>query len=1082
MGVLADRIGGGGQTQTRPSGGGSRPLTLSERLSGAGPGRVRVGEETLPTKELASRIAQLRAAGHVEDAEKFQRAFQDSIPDADLQAAGLSKIKAPSPSLLDRAGSLVGSALGVLDRPSQAVLRGVQAVKTGDNPLAEAFGGIAGRGDRVEVEDVLGNVQGGALGKFVAQTLTDPLTYLTFGAAPATRAGLRAIGRQFGDDVAESVARRGLRALSADQTAELARLVPEKTLQSLQRGARGGVKLGQSTLIGGEALRSPLRRARILDQGTRGSLRLGRAGTPQRTLQSALRGNRFVGGVGSRLRTREDIARTFGRTKADEVGLLTGRFRARVGSADEQAIDRINAARKAIPSKKRPEALKRVRDALEGRTPTRDIRRLREAGEDETADLLQEVHRTMVESRRARRLAGLDPDTRIGALPVELSTAARQAVARSPRARKQVEQLLARPEAGRAPLFDLSEAARAGRGPLQPELGDIGLTPPGGRAPALPSPDRTLEDLAKTLKKEVRELNDLDIEAILEMDPTRLAAGEALRANRAIEVDNLVDEAAEAILDPATGEPLLIPANREGAEELADELLLEKVTFGHREVYAPAEMLPELKRLGAAVFGREAPDAFGRFLDEYQRMWKGLATVPIVFGPAFHARNMLGNVFNNWLAGGIKAADYQLAAKLQRGYHQAQKIMQDPNFQRRLTAAGDDAGTIARGVAPSGPVRTLEDALKEVELLDDAERTMILEALEDGALTSGFISTDLVEEVLGRPDATTRLGQAKQQLTDPQKSLVIRHGAKLGELVENNARLAHYTAKRAQLGSRSEAMLSLKQALFDYQDLTQFERNVLRRIIPFYTFMRKNTPYQFQKLATEPRKALAAIRIQEVPGDREGAQGLALPSFMLEEGNVPLAAGLGGVLGGTPDQPVLAGLDLPVESAFESVEPFVRMGARLPGINRLPGAESLQGDLQQTAQDIVGLPGGGGTEILRTLVEQASGRDLFTGGPAKKPTTFQLAQDLIPIVAQGKGAVTGTIDSDTRLQTILNRLTGVDITQATERRQLGEILDRIRQVEGAVDDLPTITELREQGLLPARGGSTARKREPLFKF
>jgi hypothetical protein len=43
---------------------------------------------------------------------------------------------------------------------------------------------------------------------------------------------------------------------------------------------------------------------------------------------------------------------------------------------------------------------------------------------------------------------------------------------------------------------------------------------------------------------------------------------------------------------------------------------------------------------------------------------------------------------------------------------------------------------------------------------------------------------------------------------------------------------------------------------FDYSDLTPFERNVMKNVIPFYTFMRNNLPYQVQMALTQPNKVL----------------------------------------------------------------------------------------------------------------------------------------------------------------------------------------------------------------------------------
>ena len=40
--------------------------------------------------------------------------------------------------------------------------------------------------------------------------------------------------------------------------------------------------------------------------------------------------------------------------------------------------------------------------------------------------------------------------------------------------------------------------------------------------------------------------------------------------------------------------------------------------------------------------------------------------------------------------------------------------------------------------------------------------------------------------------------------------------------------------------------------LFDYSDLTRFETNIMRRIMPFYTFPRKALPRVAEAMATRP--------------------------------------------------------------------------------------------------------------------------------------------------------------------------------------------------------------------------------------
>lgn len=58
-----------------------------------------------------------------------------------------------------------------------------------------------------------------------------------------------------------------------------------------------------------------------------------------------------------------------------------------------------------------------------------------------------------------------------------------------------------------------------------------------------------------------------------------------------------------------------------------------------------------------------------------------------------------------------------------------------------------------------------------------------------------------------------------------------------------------------------------KQFLFDYGNLTNFERNVMRRVLPFYTFTRKNLELQARALITTPGRIAAEVHAATTLGE-----------------------------------------------------------------------------------------------------------------------------------------------------------------------------------------------------------------------
>ena len=64
--------------------------------------------------------------------------------------------------------------------------------------------------------------------------------------------------------------------------------------------------------------------------------------------------------------------------------------------------------------------------------------------------------------------------------------------------------------------------------------------------------------------------------------------------------------------------------------------------------------------------------------------------------------------------------------------------------------------------------------------------------------------------------------------------------------------LAKHDAEKALF---DVAGFEMKKSLFDYSDLSKFERNFMKRVIPFYTWSRKNIPAQLQGLVKNPQRA-----------------------------------------------------------------------------------------------------------------------------------------------------------------------------------------------------------------------------------
>ena len=102
--------------------------------------------------------------------------------------------------------------------------------------------------------------------------------------------------------------------------------------------------------------------------------------------------------------------------------------------------------------------------------------------------------------------------------------------------------------------------------------------------------------------------------------------------------------------------------------------------------------------------------------------------------------------------------------------------------------------------------------------------------------------------------------------------------------------------------TRDEAVFDIasqkvKESLFDYRDVSKFERNVLKRTMPFYTWTRKNIPAQLKHLVLNPERAeklhLAKEQFEHETGDLTYSDygkfwGERMPVFLGKEKPSPL--------------------------------------------------------------------------------------------------------------------------------------------------------------------------------------------------
>jgi hypothetical protein len=221
----------------------------------------------------------------------------------------------------------------------------------------------------------------------------------------------------------------------------------------------------------------------------------------------------------------------------------------------------------------------------------------------------------------------------------------------------------------------------------------------------------------------------------------------------------------------------------------------------------------------------QAMNSFLKVYDGAQNWWKMWS---LGVRPAYHAKNVVGNVWNAYLGGLSNPKTYGDAAL----------------FQTKLARNKLD-GKVAG--------RPAEELYEEM-----AKRGVFGEGQYGGAEFARVLERQL------EPIKATDL------ITPATSNVFLRAGFKVGQTLEDNARIALFLDQVKKGKSYDQAGKHVQKYMFDYGDVSPFERSTLKRIMPFYTWSRKNIPLQLEALVRHPDKInklnLAINNIQQATG------------------------------------------------------------------------------------------------------------------------------------------------------------------------------------------------------------------------
>ena len=283
-------------------------------------------------------------------------------------------------------------------------------------------------------------------------------------------------------------------------------------------------------------------------------------------------------------------------------------------------------------------------------------------------------------------------------------------------------------------------------------------------------------------------------------------------------------------------------------------------------------------------FGAQSKEGFGKFLalwDQVHSLWRSWTLFPI---PAYHVRNGISNVFMAYLGGVDTVHSYQ-------GAHNMLNVMRAFQKGKLTKREVQEALGAMKFASANGQVVTGKDLWSAF--------------VHHGGLAGGlhhneFTSFGSLARASEFEVATTRAGLRPSSeavgswLYD---NAAIRGGVSFAAAIENRSRLAVFidsfvkgrveTHAGQTLSGFDAAALHMKRVFYDYSDLSAFERSVMRRVLPFYSWSRHNIPRMLKTMLTDPVKHYRMhemfFNLEMGLTDHEGVREKELPQWVREK-------------------------------------------------------------------------------------------------------------------------------------------------------------------------------------------------------
>lgn len=301
-------------------------------------------------------------------------------------------------------------------------------------------------------------------------------------------------------------------------------------------------------------------------------------------------------------------------------------------------------------------------------------------------------------------------------------------------------------------------------------------------------------------------------------------------------------------------------------------------------MYFPKEIVGQIGKMARGIDEMYEPLANSpllRLYDDALRTWKTGVTI---YAPSHHIRNMIGDMFTSYLDGVSNPVYYTRSGQmLMSNHHRYSDIKVGKDPLKDILGEGRESEVINQIIGNSKPripkgTRVLATAKvkgKKYSITSDQAYQM---AFRHGLFPHSSVIEDLPGSETLMESLAQRFHPGKLGPFAPFKGTVAKTVKGAAETREHYVRGAHwlYALENTKANSLEELFQKAAERVRKYHpdglDLTNTEKKVFRRIIPFYSWNRKAIPLILEGIVLNPSKIMMYPKIMSAVQESQGIE------------------------------------------------------------------------------------------------------------------------------------------------------------------------------------------------------------------